>query len=418
MAQIINDPYSGNIFGRVGKAVGQGLAEQIPTEIKNYRLSKGIEKLASDKNLTPLQQIAGLHALPGGAEAAPTLIPFLERQQQKQAFEKHRENRKIKPASEGRIAAEKGKPELFYQENKNVPSFAKEEKTRKYEAGLVPKHEIENYKSRQLQQPSTQEIEDLAGTYFNSGLALTPADAKSMASQELQQNLLSQNTKNADLRKEFENRFGTLLSSTFGDNTKIAAEIQQDLVEQAEYLVNEQGMTPQEAAGKLTDIAQELGKTYNNLKELGTKTDFFNAKNKTNELKPQYKTFKDYGYDEQFIDLAANAFNVSPQAIALEVSPVKGTEIGKKIEKLKNHAKHYEVTKKMYDDLARSITTQDNLLSIEKALSDSGYGLNPNAFKSSVNELKYKDLTKRQLNELRKPIPTTRFGDLLFDTFK
>ena len=77
---IINDPYSGNAFGRIGKGIGQGLSEQLPKELERGRLSQGLKELEKEKDLTPYQQASKLYTLPGGAEAAQSLLPLLQLQ--------------------------------------------------------------------------------------------------------------------------------------------------------------------------------------------------------------------------------------------------------------------------------------------------------------------------------------------------
>lgn len=47
----------GNIFGRIGSGIGQGLAEQIPEEIKYQQLKSGLEKFEQEApNMSPMQQ--------------------------------------------------------------------------------------------------------------------------------------------------------------------------------------------------------------------------------------------------------------------------------------------------------------------------------------------------------------------------
>lgn len=63
MAQMIKQ---GDIFGRVGSGLGKGLAEQLPKEIERGRLQQGLSQFEKDaSNLSPMQQIARLSAIPG-----------------------------------------------------------------------------------------------------------------------------------------------------------------------------------------------------------------------------------------------------------------------------------------------------------------------------------------------------------------
>lgn len=60
MAQVLNDPYSGNIFGRLGQGLGQGISEQLPKEVENYRKSKAISALSNENGLNLAQNAANL----------------------------------------------------------------------------------------------------------------------------------------------------------------------------------------------------------------------------------------------------------------------------------------------------------------------------------------------------------------------
>ena len=63
-----------NIFGRIGKGIGQGLSEQLPKEIERSRLSSGLKKLEQEKDLDPLKFFTRAATLPG---VTPQLIESL-----------------------------------------------------------------------------------------------------------------------------------------------------------------------------------------------------------------------------------------------------------------------------------------------------------------------------------------------------
>lgn len=64
MVQIV--PQRGNIFGRIGAGIGQGLAEQLPKEIERGRLAQGLQQFEQESaNLNPMQSLARLAAIPG-----------------------------------------------------------------------------------------------------------------------------------------------------------------------------------------------------------------------------------------------------------------------------------------------------------------------------------------------------------------
>ncbi len=56
----------GNIFGRIGEALGNSLSETVPKEIERHRLASGLKDFEqSHESLTPMQQMARLLAIPG-----------------------------------------------------------------------------------------------------------------------------------------------------------------------------------------------------------------------------------------------------------------------------------------------------------------------------------------------------------------
>ena len=55
----------GDIFARLGTSIGKGLSEQIPKEVERYRLSKGLQNLSQQQDLTPFQQFSALSSIPG-----------------------------------------------------------------------------------------------------------------------------------------------------------------------------------------------------------------------------------------------------------------------------------------------------------------------------------------------------------------
>lgn len=408
MAQIINDPYVGNIFGRLGKGVGQGLSEQIPKEIERARLSHGLKEIGQNKKLTPLERATQLYGLPGGAEIAPTILPLLREQQQREAYQSRTGGGQTVPTA--RNVAPTGAAPISPIENAPM-----QEKPNK--GGLVSRTEIERNKSNLLQPYTQEDIDRVANDILGSNMTQDPQQARAIATQELDQNLKAQEEKISNLQNTFGQEFGLLLNSHFGEGNKVATEIQKDLVDQARYLVTEKGMTPREASDKLSTVAQDLGKTYTQLQETGG--GWFsnvNAKNKVRSLKQQEDMFKKYGYGEIFNNLAANSLGVSPQAIASVLEPIKNESIIKEIDKIPRKARGKVPKESDYDALVNSITPKDNILAIEKYLLDKN--LNPSIFLSRLGELRRDEMTERQVRDMQKPISSTRFGDILFDIFK
>lgn len=64
MVQVIEQ--QGSPFGRLGKGIGQGLADQVPKEIERNRLASGLQQFEKESaNLNPIQTLARLSSIPG-----------------------------------------------------------------------------------------------------------------------------------------------------------------------------------------------------------------------------------------------------------------------------------------------------------------------------------------------------------------
>jgi len=134
----------GNIFGRIGSSIGQGLAEQIPKEVERNRLSSGLKAIGENKDLDPYQRFA---ETVGVAHEYPQIIQSageLSRQQARgQALSKFGETQN------------QPKPNPFKQEKPNVnvnvenkpPSLTKEETFAKAQEGFVPRTEEQKMQS-------------------------------------------------------------------------------------------------------------------------------------------------------------------------------------------------------------------------------------------------------------------------------
>lgn len=79
----------GSTLGRVGENIGKGLAESIPKEVNQYRLSQGLQNFAKNAgNLSPLEAATQLFSIPGiTPQMAQALPELLKLQQQRQAYQ-------------------------------------------------------------------------------------------------------------------------------------------------------------------------------------------------------------------------------------------------------------------------------------------------------------------------------------------
>jgi hypothetical protein len=107
----------GNIFGRIGSALGQGLAQQLPKEIERGRLSSSLKNLnaqSKKENLSPFEQFTGLvssaHDYPQVIQSGSDILRqqgMLQgaqgrRNQDQEAFNEIRNARSQNPRSENK----------------------------------------------------------------------------------------------------------------------------------------------------------------------------------------------------------------------------------------------------------------------------------------------------------------------------
>lgn len=79
----------GSVFGRLGGGTGQALSEMIPQEVQRYRLSKGLNEIAAQKDKTPFEQFAAISGLPGiTPQMLQSATELLKQQSMRQAFQR------------------------------------------------------------------------------------------------------------------------------------------------------------------------------------------------------------------------------------------------------------------------------------------------------------------------------------------
>lgn len=419
MVQIIEQP--GTLAGRIGRGIGEGLKEQLPKEVERSRLSEGLEKIASDKNLTPLQQLSKLYSLPGGAEAAGTVLPFFERQQRRLGMKARAEGEKPIP---GQTPSGSAKPTATGAQAISTEQEPEvEQKKELLPSGFAPSSEIARYKKNILQPATVPQIEQLANEYLDLGYTQDPTEARALARNELDTNRAAQEQKNAALRDDLNKRLAlSLQGGGIGDFKDVAGEIQNKLLDQGEYFVNELGMTPQEASAKLDSIATELGKVATQTKATGAISNLLTStRSKINSIKDQRKEYAKYGFAEQFDDLATHYLGITPQRYAADFDPLKNKEIDSSLKKYPTTFGHKGFQIKTIkptemDKIISEIKPSDNILSLEQKLRERNIDINQ--FKEQLrdqvdsNKVALTPLQQRQLN---KPVSNFMFGDFLWN---
>jgi hypothetical protein len=142
-------------FGKIGKAFGEGLGAQIPKEVERSRLSKGLQQFEQQSaNLTPIQQLTRLSAIPGITPQMIQSFGELGRQQAKGQALKDIQQQENAPRPSPFPSNQPGKA----QAPSEVPSLTKEEPFAAAQEGYIP--------------PTQKEVLTMAGQQYNENPAL------------------------------------------------------------------------------------------------------------------------------------------------------------------------------------------------------------------------------------------------------
>ena len=395
--QVLENP-NANIFGRLGKGIGQGIADQLPKEIERQRLSSGLKKLGEQdySSKTPLQIQADLYSIPG---ITPEIAQQAYQQIQNQNFINMRQ-RTEKPTENAMIS-----------ESQVLPT---EEET---ESGFASPEQIKQRKNKLLQEPSFEEdIKPLADDYLRSGLATNPTQALQMATQEFNQNRISQQGKLNTFTNELNERFKTeLQGSGLNDYKDVAGKIQQALLDEGRDRIL-RGNNPAVVAQDMGDILYDLGLAANKVKDIGSWGNMFkSSKAKTNDLLQQRKAYQKYGFGELFDDMATAALGITPLEAAHNLDPIKNKKLNEGLNKFRGGPFFSD---KKLDNLLRDIKPKDNLFDLLYKMRQKHVDVDK--VKARIEKLVSDGeiaLSKQQERQLQKPITNNLLGDILYEIF-
>lgn len=399
--QVLENP--GSVSGRIGKGFAKGLADTVPKEVERMRLSSGLKKLG-EQDLTgknQLQTLGEIYNIPG---ITPEIAKLAQQQVQKQNF------------------IDRSPTDLNTKSNESTTGKSNKSRKAVQDNGFASPSQITEYKKNILQEPESAEIRDLAKDYLSQGLTQDTNEAMALARQELGQNRVAQQSRNTALRKDLDERLKLELQGQgFGDYKDISGEIQKQLMDQGEYMVNELGFSPEQAAEKTGQIALELAKSANNLADTGGFWNMFRkSSTKSQELKQQREEFSKYGFGEQFDDLAASHLGITPLQAAHILDPLDNKGIENEIGNLKKvpGTSDRKLKEEILDTIIRQIKPKDSLYDIEWKLRDKGYDVNQ--FKKRVQDLsadKQISLSDQQKHQQKRAISNSFLGDILYESF-
>lgn len=393
----------GDIFGRIGKGLGEGFGKGASKQIERNQLASGLEKIASNKDLSEVQRYGQLLRLPGGEEHAATLIPALQRSQAWKGIDE------TSPVAE------------------NVPEKISKENGSEKSSIISPDFEIESALQGLKQEPSQQDINALAKQYHSQGRFIDLGEAQKAAKEELKTNLGAQDTKLSNFETSLNQEAQRLLQSAgLNDYSKSIGEATQKLIRQGKYNILKNGSSPEAESKRFSDSLLDLSKAVTQTKKTGVSAGSFipgsgkNFKSRVADLKAQKKEFEKYGFEEIYDDVASAAAGITPMQAASVLDPNSNKNFEKQVLKEGKNKVFHGITSRLGDKelnkLVDTIRPEDNLLSLEYLLRENRISI-PEFKEKLLEPQNYKKLTDKQKRQLAKESKNSIMDDILFRVF-
>jgi hypothetical protein len=347
----------------LSKSLTQGLGQTLPKSIERGSLSEGLRQLSSrGAGMTPIEQISALARLPGGAELAPSIMPFLQAQAQAPI-------RKI--AREGVATDARDLPQDV-QAPVTEDSFLEKSKGSYYMISKPPEvrqREIENIQKEtglpyQYIEPLYQE-EEAKRIESEKGFE----ERKTLA------------------ESEFEKEMSRVTQKAGKDVSRdIIGETQQRYLDKV-YSYLDQGLSPKESAFKASQDALDFSKTRTILKNRGR--DFSQVikspSRSVSSLESLKRKYMKLGEEEQFSNDLVNYAGM-PRKLAQAFTYGNTPAVKKDISSIKrpltfpSEKNKNEVFRKILSDLS----PRDSLISAAISLEKKKY--NPRDFMNFVSQ--------------------------------
>lgn len=404
----------GNIWGRLGSGIGQGLGEQLPKEIERGRLASGLRSLGEKKDLDPYQQFTELASIPGAA-SNPALL--------QQA---------------GQFLRQRSLIDSTKQENSNQKDYIDRFKPTNIPNERDTATTTESTQSRlnPYVPPNGEQQENMARQKLASDPQAYPTieEARSAVSREVAADTSRSNSllEKANLEESVQSKGElSLIKQLDAYNAKIPAAALVKLQKKAINDITSGKLSVDEAKQEYGKIGDQISKDFDNINALGGIGFITNAKGNINSIEAIQKALKEYGLRKEGADQMISSAQVTPEFAYASMFPVKEIKVlndeiknldkysvEKKIPsyitnkpefpfnyipKIKNRD-YEETTKKVTPNLVKAMAKEGSPLSIAYELNKRG--LDGEYFKryllDNIDDL---NLTREQENELGKPQP-------------
>lgn len=403
----------GNIFGRIGSGLAQGLSEQIPKEIERARLSQGLQALESQgSNLSPFQQFSRLASIPG---ITPQMIQsgseLLKqggvRNALTQGVDSSPPGAPSNQLTPNQQDARNSQFNNAQQTDQSQPSSSITTRT-PLEATLNP------YIPKtlpQLQNRAGQLLQQSPGLYPNPQDALQAAVQEDAQNQSINQALQGQRSNEQEIQdrlsKELSNRVALL-------DAKVPGTVTGEILDKATNAVKPknqggEGLTEREAAQKYGKQMDEISRDYKAIETVGNWSVLNRSPNENQRtLKSLRDKFKARNDLENLADSYISENGLSPGKAYYLAYPVsESKQLNNELSKLRPVHKTpsedpvYE-TLQLAPKLAKFIDENASPLAIAEELQSKGYDANTWLEYLTKNK-KNLNLRGRQERELDKP---------------
>lgn len=401
-----------DIFGRLGTALGKGLAEQLPKEVERNRLATGLKQLGEQKDLTPFQQFSALSSIPG---ITPQMIQSGSDLLRQQAIINSLNPNKEMPQIPATI-----KP---YEEKGLIPASATTTEStgaalNPYIPPSGPEREV---MARRLMDSEPQ-------VYRNIEAARAAVDSQISANVQQSNARLAKRELEESVQSGAEKKLRDELATV---GAQIPGTVLSNLQQRAVDDVAAQKLSPDQAKVKYGKEANQISQDFSNIRSwgnLGLVTK--NAKDLISSMSVLQRNAKTGGYQKQAADALIAENGVTPQFAYATLYPVSDIKpLNEELKELPNiqprlekapsagaapglagvgfsrpkNANAEKLTAEIAPRLARAMGTDGSPLSIAYELEKKGY--DPEVFKrylldSGIN------LTDYQRDELQKPKPS------------
>lgn len=386
-------PENQNAVSGLGAAFGQGLAQQIPEEIKRHRLQSGLENLAKgNEQKSPYQVLAGLAAIPG---IDPSLIGILAPTLQQQLA-------RNEALSSGNPAIAPNQPTAA-----NQPNVPKE----KFQGG--GREDRPGY----LQVASPEQVETLANNLLRSQPFNYPSldAARSQATRILNQDYEADKAYQSRLDL-FENEFekankGYLQAVKEDQENEIGGETLERIKQKNLDKVKEGEISPRQAAQNTASQIKDIALQKKAMRQI--RGGFFTGENNIKSFSDIAKNYKKLGAsDQDFIDELVATKGISREAASYIAHKDTESPAANAIRKAPLNLLNFNRNKEraLAREVAKEIKPTDSILSLAYLAKQKG--LDPEVFKNELRKnLDEDNVTLRQQTEFarrmdqRTPLP-------------